>query len=179
MRIPLVLLLLLLSGCSVAPLAITEQLSLDSPEMLIIDKAPPESVSLDWAPQPIDDFIISQNADGFTGRNDYQDFAVGRLLSTRVEDYIETVSSVVAKSDNRAIVTIEAVNLDYKYSWKNLAYAKLLVNAEITANGKSRSKIYYRQIIDQPKMAATEMLESIFDEVAIEMSQDILTTLAR
>ena len=179
MRIPLFILLLLISGCSAAPLEISEQLSLDSPEMLIIDSTPPKSVSLKWAPQPIDQFIISQNADGFTGRNDYRDFAVGRLLSIRVEDYIKTVSSIVNDSDNQATITIEAVNLNYKYSIRNLAYAKLLVNAEITVNRKSKSKIYYRQIIDQPKMEASKMLESLFDEVAIEIGQDILSTLAR
>lgn len=179
MRIPLFILLLLLSGCSAAPLEISEKLSLDSPEMLIIDTTPPQSVSLKWAPQPIDEFIISQNADGFSGRNDYRDFAVGRLISTRVEDYIGTVSSIVDDSDNQATITIESVNLNYKFRLKKLAYAKLLVNAEITANRKSKSKIYYRQTMDPPKIDASKVLESLFDEVAIEIGQDILSTLAR
>ena len=178
-RILLVLILILLSGCTGAPLEMTEHLSLDNPEMLIIENTPPKNISLNWAPQPIDDFIISQNADGFTGRDDYRDFAVGRLLSTRVEEYINTVSSIISNSENRAIVTIEAVNLSYKYGWNNLAYAKLLVNAAITANGKTRSKIYYQQLIDQSKMTPSKTLESLFDAVAIELSQEILTTLTR
>jgi hypothetical protein len=179
LRISLFMLLLLLFGCSAAPLEINDRLDLGDPEALILDIIPPEKMSLNWAPQPINDFIISQNADGLTGRNNYQDFAIGQLISKRVEDYLGTVSRIVPNSDNRATVTMESAQLNYKYGWKNLDYVKLLINATVTVDRKSRSKIYYRQIVDQPELSESEMLDEVFDGVSVELGQDILSMLAR
>ena len=173
------LLLLLLCGCTVAQFDLSERLTLDSPEALIVEGTPPAKVSLQWAPQPIEQFNISQNADGLTDRNDYRDFAVGRLISKRVEDYIGTVSQLVPAGDDRVTVTFNDASLNYKFGWRNLAYAKLLVNAEIQINNRSRKKIYYRQSVDRPELTAVAMLDAVFDEVAIEIGQDILGALAR
>lgn len=169
-------LLLLLCGCSSAPFEITERLRLENPAALIIDSRPLASATLQWAPQPIDDFIISQNADGLKGRNVYQKIAVGRLISRRVEDYIGTLSKLDPDSPNRVIVTIKDAELNYKYGWSNLIYAKLLINAEITAGNQSRKKIYYRQVTNRPELTTEEMLAEVFDQIAIEIGRDILTS---
>lgn len=179
MRILFLLLLMPLCGCSATPLHIPERLSLINPEALIIEGTPPQDIALSWQPTPIEDFIISQNADGFSGRNDYQDIAVGRLVSQRVEDYIGTFSKVASKSDNRATVTIESARLNYRYAWKELSYAKLLINAEISINGQSNRKIYYQQILDRSDLSTPEMFGAVFDRVATEIGQDILTAMAR
>lgn len=175
----LFVLLILLSACTAPPFEISEQLSLTSPAALIIEGVPPASLSLDWAPEPIEAFILSQNADGFTGGEDYQVVAVGRLISKRVEGYISNFSRLDQKSADHVIVTIEDARLNYKYGLNKLSYAKLLINAEIAINGESHRKVYFRQVDDQSDLSESTMLELVFDDVSIEIGQDILTTLAK
>lgn len=179
MKVLFLLLLIPLCGCSATSLEIPERLRLATPEALINDGLPPQDLSLNWQPNPIEDFIISQNADGISGRNDYQEIAVGRLISHRVEDYLGTLSRLDPKSDNRATVTIESARLNYRYAWNRLAYAKLLINAELSIRGKSNRKIYYQQILDPANFSEQEIFGEIFDRVAVEIGQDILASLAR
>jgi len=64
---------------------------------------------------------------------------VGRLISKRVEEYLGTLSHLTSESDNLVVVSIESASLNYKYAWNGLAYAKLMINTEMTAEGRSKS----------------------------------------
>jgi len=170
-------LLLLLAGCSAMPLELTEHISVNSPQTLQLVAPPPTSLNLAWQPQPIDDFIISQNADGVIGHTHYQDVAIGRLISRRVETLLRTVTSIDSQSDSLVTVSVEEARLGYKYGVNRLAYANLLLNVAIAAEGRSHSKIYYRQSTDQAGLSASESLEMLFDSLAIEIAQDVLASL--
>ncbi|MDT8420131.1 MAG: hypothetical protein RQ754_06835 [Desulfuromonadales bacterium] len=169
--------LLLLTGCSATPLDLSEQISRSSPQSLQLTAPPPSSLSLAWQPRPIDDFIISQNADGLIGGTRYQDIAIGRLISRRVAELLGSVTTLDPLSANQVIVTIEDARLGYKYGISRLAYANLLLNVTISADDRSHSKIYYRQSSDGTERSAAESLDVLFDSIAIEIAQDVLATL--
>jgi len=177
--------LLLLTNCAVT-LPFNHRLAYDSVTQVKAIKAPVGPLSLVWIPGNFPERIDTQGASGFVGMASQTRIPTGVGLASRITEALDAAAGVSPAAERKLTIRILKADSRFEYSAGIFNVTEVIdegrctleaefTSGDITWTGKFEAKDREGRVGGR---SATGVLESVWDDIAVQVAKDVVNHLS-